>query len=143
HSFAERVFFCNSGAEANEGAFKFARRWALEVGGPGKHEIIAFHGGFHGRTFGALAATDRPAYQDPFRPLMPGVHFATLEDAASVRAVAAAERTAAIIVEPLQGEGGVLPVSDEFLAELRTICDEIDALLIFDEVQVGLGRTGT
>ena len=143
HSFAERVFFCNSGAEANEGAFKFARRYAREIGGEEKHEIVAFHGGFHGRTCGALAATDRPAYQDPFRPLMPGVHFASLEDAQSVRALVSADRTAAIIVEPLQGEGGVQPVSAAFLAELRAICDEADALLIFDEVQVGLGRTGT
>lgn len=143
HSFADRVFFCNSGAEANEGAFKFARRWAREVGGEAKHEIVAFRGGFHGRTLGALAATDRPAYQDPFRPLMPGVRFATLEDVQSVRELVSADRTAAIIIEPLQGEGGVQPVSTPFLSELRALCDEVGALLIFDEVQVGLGRTGT
>ena len=143
HSFADRVFFCNSGAEANEGAFKFARRWAREVGGEGKHEIIAFRGGFHGRTFGALAATDRPAYQEPFRPLMGGVQFASIGDIASVRALCSAERTAAIIIEPLQGEGGVLPVPAGFLNELRVLCDELNVLLIFDEVQVGLGRTGT
>ena len=143
HSFADRVFFCNSGAEANEGAFKFARRWAREIGGEDKHEIIAFHGGFHGRTFGALAATERPQYQDPFRPLMPGVSFCALEDIDDVRAAASAATTAAIIVEPLQGEGGVRPVSAAFLQGLRALCDEIDALLIFDEVQVGLGRTGT
>lgn len=143
HSFAERVFFCNSGAEANEGAFKFARRWAREAGGDAKVEIIAFRGGFHGRTFGALAATDRPALQEPFRPLVPGFHFASLGQIAEVRALASRERTAAIIIEPLQGEGGVQPVSPEFLAALRELCDEIGALLIFDEVQVGLGRTGT
>lgn len=143
HSFAERVFFCNSGAEANEGAFKFARRWARESGGEEKHEIVAFHGGFHGRTVGALAATDRPSYQEPFRPLMPGVHFASIGDVDGVRALASAARTAAIIIEPLQGEGGVRPVPPAFLRELRAICDEVDALLIFDEVQVGLGRTGT
>lgn len=143
HSFAERVFFCNSGAEANEGAFKFARRWAREAGGDAKVEIIAFRGGFHGRTFGALAATDRPALQEPFLPLVPGFHFASLGQIAEVRALASRERTAAIIIEPLQGEGGVQPVSPEFLAALRELCDEIGALLIFDEVQVGLGRTGT
>jgi len=143
HSFADRVFFCNSGAEANEGAFKFARRWAAEIGGGGKHEIIAFHGGFHGRTFGALAATDRPHLQDPFRPLMPGVHFAAIGDLDGVREVASAAATAAIIVEPLQGEGGVQQVPPAFLAELRAVCEEVDALLIYDEVQVGLGRTGT
>lgn len=143
HSFAERVFFCNSGAEANEGAFKFARRWAREAGGAAKVEIIAFRGGFHGRTFGALAATDRPALQEPFLPLVPGFHFASLGQIAEVRALASRERTAAIIIEPLQGEGGVQPVSPEFLAALRELCDEIGALLIFDEVQVGLGRTGT
>jgi predicted acetylornithine/succinylornithine family transaminase len=143
HSFADRVFFCNSGAEANEGAFKFARRWAREIGGDEKHEIIAFHGGFHGRTFGALAATERPQYQDPFRPLMPGVRFCAIDDLDEVRRTASASSTAAIIVEPLQGEGGVKPVSPAFLRGLRTLCDEIDALLIFDEVQVGLGRTGT
>lgn len=143
HSFADRVFFCNSGAEANEAAFKFARRWAREGGGEDKHEIIAFQGGFHGRTFGALAATDRPSYQEPFRPLMGGVHFTAIDDVASVGALASAERTAAIIIEPLQGEGGVRPVSAAFLREVRAICDEAGALLIFDEVQVGLGRTGT
>lgn len=143
HSFADRVFFCNSGAEANEGAFKFARRWARAAGGEGKHEIIAFQGGFHGRTMGALAATDRPSYQEPFRPLMPGVHIAPLGDLDAVRALVAPERTAAVIIEPLQGEGGVQPVDPEFLRALRTLCDEVGALLIVDEVQVGLGRTGT
>lgn len=143
HSFADSVFFCNSGAEANEGAFKFARRWAGATGGQTKHEIIAFTGGFHGRTMGALAATDRPAYQEPFRPLMPGVRIAALGDLEAVRALASRERTAAVIIEPLQGEGGVQPVDPEFLRGLRALCDEVDALLILDEVQVGLGRTGT
>ncbi|HEX6924028.1 MAG TPA: acetylornithine transaminase [Longimicrobiaceae bacterium] len=143
HSFADRVFFCNSGAEANEGAFKFARRWARENGGAEKYEIVAFRGSFHGRTCGALAATDRPAYQEPFQPLMGGVRFASASDATDVRALVSSDRTAAIIIEPLQGEGGVQPVAPEFLQELRELCDEVDALLIFDEVQVGLGRTGT
>jgi acetylornithine/N-succinyldiaminopimelate aminotransferase len=138
HSFAERVFFCNSGAEANEGAIKFARRWA----GPGKHEVIAFRGGFHGRTMGALAATDRPAYQEPFRPLMPGVHFAEVGDTAGVDRLLARGKTAAVLIEPVQAEGGVRPVPAAFLKALRYLCDEAGALLIVDEVQTGLGRTG-
>jgi acetylornithine/N-succinyldiaminopimelate aminotransferase len=143
NSFADRVFFCNSGAEANEGAFKFARRWALENGSADKHEIVAFRGSFHGRTFGALAATDRPAYQEPFRPLMPGVHFCQVGDVEGFDGVVSAERTAAVIIEPIQAEGGILPVPADFLAHLRDTCDRIGALLIFDEVQVGLGRTGS
>jgi acetylornithine/N-succinyldiaminopimelate aminotransferase len=143
NSFADRVFFCNSGAEANEGAVKFARRWAGASGGEGKHEILAFHRGFHGRTVGALAATDRPDYQAPFRPLMPGVRFCEIGDVASAERLIRADRTAAVLVEPLQAEGGVLPVDPEFLRVLRRLCDEAGALLVFDEVQVGLGRTGT
>ena len=139
NSFADRVFFCNSGAEANEGAIKFARRWA----GEGKHEIIAFRGGFHGRTMGALAATDRPAYQEPFRPLMPGVVFCDVGDTAEVDRILARGKTAAVIIEPLQAEGGVRAVPAEFLKALRYLCDEAGALLILDEVQCGLGRTGT
>jgi acetylornithine/N-succinyldiaminopimelate aminotransferase len=138
HSFADRVFFCNSGAEANEGAIKFARRWA----GEGKTEIIAFRGGFHGRTMGALAATDRPAYQEPFKPLMPGVVFCDVGDTAEVDRLLARGKTAAVIIEPLQAEGGVRAVPAEFLKALRYLCDEAGALLILDEVQCGLGRTG-
>lgn len=143
HSFADRVFFCNSGAEANEGAFKFARRWARELGGPAKHEIVAFHGSFHGRTFGALAATDRPSYQDPFQPLMPGVRFCEVGDLEQLRALVDRDRTAAVIIEPLQAEGGVLPLPEGFLESVRALCDERQVALILDEVQVGLGRTGT
>jgi acetylornithine/N-succinyldiaminopimelate aminotransferase len=143
NSFADRVFFCNSGAEANEGAFKFARRWARRHGGDDKVEIVAFRGGFHGRTLGALAATDRPAYQDPFRPLMPGVRFCEIGNTPQLERTMRRDRTAAVIVEPVQGEGGILPVPAPFLRQLRHLCDEVGALLIFDEVQVGLGRTGT
>ena len=143
HSFADRVFFCNSGAEANEGAIKFARRWARERGGEQKTEVVAFHGSFHGRTMGALAATDRPAYQEPFRPLMPGVRFGEIGDVAGADRLIRPERTAAVIVEPIQAEGGVLAVPPAFLKALRYLCDEAGALLIFDEVQVGLGRAGT
>jgi predicted acetylornithine/succinylornithine family transaminase len=142
-SFADRVFFCNSGAEANEGAIKFARRWERERGGEGKTEIVAFHGSFHGRTMGALAATDRPAYQEPFRPLMPGVRFGEIGDVAAADRLIRRDRTAAVIVEPIQAEGGVLPVPPAFLKALRYLCEEAGALLVYDEVQVGLGRTGT
>lgn len=141
-SFADRVFFCNSGAEANEAAFKFARRYARARGGEAKHEIVALRNSFHGRLFGALAATDRPAMQAPFTPLMPGVHFIHPADPSSWDAVLDAARTAAIIVEPVQGEGGVQPLSRETLGALRRAAVANDALLIFDEVQCGLGRTG-
>ncbi|HUF68660.1 MAG TPA: acetylornithine/succinylornithine family transaminase [Longimicrobiales bacterium] len=140
-SFADRVFFCNSGGEANEAAIKFSRRRAREVGGPQKHEIVALRGSFHGRLFGSLAITDRPAWQQPFEPLMPGAVFAEA-NLDAVRAVVSAERTAAIFAEPVQGEGGVVPLSPGFLAGLRGIADDADALLVFDEVQCGLGRTG-
>ncbi len=143
HSFADRVFFCNSGAEANEGAFKFARRWARTHGSAVKHEIVAFRGSFHGRTFGALAATDRPGYQEPFQPLMPGVEFGVVGDTRALDHLVRSERTAAVIIEPIQAEGGVLPVAPEFLRAIREKCDREGVLLIFDEVQVGLGRTGT
>lgn len=138
HSFADRVFFCNSGAEANEGAIKFARRWA----GAEKPEIIAFRGGFHGRTMGALAATDRAAYQEPFRPLMPGVVFCDVGDVGEVDRLLARGRTAAVLIEPIQAEGGVKPVNPGFLKALRYLCDQSGALLVMDEVQTGLGRTG-
>lgn len=141
-SFADRVFFCNSGGEANEGAFKFARRYGLAHGGPAKHEIVALQNSFHGRLFGSLAATWREAFRAPFEPLMPGVRFVAPEDEAALRAVVTRERTAAIIAEPVQGEGGVKPLSTEYLKLLRTIADEVNAVLIFDEVQCGLGRAG-
>jgi predicted acetylornithine/succinylornithine family transaminase len=137
-SFADRVFFCNSGAEATEGAIKFARKWA----GSEKREIVAFRGGFHGRTMGALAATDRPAYQEPFAPLMPGVRFAEVGDVQALEARLSWGNVAAVIVEPVQAEGGVRPVPAEFLQAVRALCDKHGALLILDEVQTGLGRTG-
>ena len=141
-SFADRVHFANCGASANESAFKFARRYAREQGHSGKHHIVAFSGGFHGRLFGSLAATDRPKYQEPFEPLMPGVRFARFNDLDSA-AAAIRDDVCAVIVEPIQGEGGVHPATPEFLAGLRALCDQHDALLIFDEVQCGLGRSGT
>ncbi|HAJ35194.1 MAG TPA: aspartate aminotransferase family protein [Chloroflexi bacterium] len=141
-SFADKVHFCNSGAEANEGAFKFARRYGRAHGGEDKVEILAFTNAFHGRTMGALAATPRPKYQDPFKPLMPGVRFAEFNNLASARAQMDA-RVCAIIVEPIQGEGGVHVATPEFLTGLRALADEFDALLIYDEVQCGVGRTGS
>ena len=141
-SFADKVHFCNSGAEANEGAFKFARRYGRAHGGEEKVNILAFTNAFHGRTMGSLAATPRPRYQDPFQPLMPGVRFAEFNDLASARAQMDAT-VCAIIVEPIQGEGGIHAATPAFLAGLRSLADEFDALLIYDEVQCGVGRTGS
>ncbi len=142
-SFADRAFFCNSGTEANEAALKFARKWQrLNHPGQDRTGIVAFAGSFHGRTMGALAVTHREKYRQPFEPLLPGVTFAPYNDVAAARA-AIGPQTGAVIVEPLQGEGGVNPATREFLQTLRQACDEQGALLIFDEVQCGLGRTGT
>jgi predicted acetylornithine/succinylornithine family transaminase len=140
-SFASSVFFCNSGAEANEGAFKFARRWARTIGGPAKHEIIALRGSFHGRLFATLAATDRPQYRAPFRPLAGGVAIAE-RDLRALDAMLNAETAAALIVEPVQGEGGVRVLDAGFLREVRALTRDRDVALILDEIQCGLGRTG-
>jgi predicted acetylornithine/succinylornithine family transaminase len=142
-SFADKVFFCNSGGEANEAAFKFARRYAREAVGGEKHEVVSLKGSFHGRLFGSLAATDRPSFRAPFEPLMPGVKFVMPGDFAGATAAVSHERTAAIIAEPVQGEGGVKPLDPAFLAHLRELADANDAVLIFDEVQCGIGRTGS
>lgn len=142
-SFAEKVFFCNSGGEANEAAFKFARRYAREVGGNDKYEVVALKNAFHGRLFGSLAATDRPSFRAPFEPLMPGVKFVLPGDFEGAAAAVSRERTAAIIVEPVQGEGGVKPLDPAFLAHLRALATANDVVLIFDEVQCGIGRTGS
>jgi len=139
--FADKVHFCLSGADANEGAFKFARRHAYNKGNSEKYHILAFSNAFHGRLFGSLAATPRPQYQEAFQPLMPGVRFAEFNDLASAREQMD-ENVCAIIVEPMQGEGGIYPASKEFLAGLRALADEFDAALIYDEVQCGVGRTG-
>jgi acetylornithine/N-succinyldiaminopimelate aminotransferase len=140
-SFASKVFFCNSGAEANEGAFKFARRWARQAGGNAKVEIIALRGSFHGRLFASLAATDRPSYRAPFRPLAGGVSICE-RDLADLETVLDGERVAAVIVEPIQGEGGVRVLDAAFLQGLRKLTAEREIALIFDEIQCGLGRTG-
>ncbi len=141
--FAERVFFGNSGSEANEGAIKFARKYARAVlGQEDKTGIVAFSGSFHGRTMGSVAATATEKYRAPFEPVMPGVTFAPFNDSEAARQ-AIDEKTCAVIVEPIQGEGGVTPARPEFLAALRQRCNETGALLIFDEVQCGLGRSGS
>ncbi|MDB4869262.1 MAG: argD [Gemmatimonadales bacterium] len=140
-SFASKVFFCNSGAEANEGAFKFARRWARKIGTDAKVEIIALRGSFHGRLFASLAATDRPSYRAPFRPLAGAVSICE-RDLSDLETALDEETVAALIVEPVQGEGGVRVLDDTFLEKLRTLTAKREIALIFDEVQCGLGRTG-
>jgi predicted acetylornithine/succinylornithine family transaminase len=140
-SFAAKVFFCNSGAEANEGAFKFARRWARKIGTDAKVEIIALRGSFHGRLFASLAATDRPSYRAPFRPLAGAVSICE-RDLSDLETALDEETVAALIVEPVQGEGGVRVLDDDFLEKLRTLTAKREIALIFDEIQCGLGRTG-
>ncbi len=140
-SFADRVYFGNTGTEAIEAAIKFSRKYHKERGDANRTGFVAFRGSFHGRTVGSLALTDSEKYQAPFRPLMPGVTFANFNDLASAQA-AITDETAAVIVEPVQGEGGVYPATDAFLRGLRETCNARGALLIFDEIQCGLGRTG-
>ena len=141
-SFADRVFFCNSGAEANEGAFKMARKWGKLEGGVAKHEIISLRGAFHGRLFGTVAATDRPQYRNPFRPLAGGIHIHE-RDMTELARVISDETTCAVILEPIQGEGGVRVLDKGFVRELRALTAERNVLLILDEIQCGYGRTGT
>ncbi|MEP6507540.1 MAG: acetylornithine transaminase [Gemmatimonadales bacterium] len=141
-SFASNVFFCNSGAEANEGAFKFARRWGRTVGTDAKTGIVALRGGFHGRLFASLAATDRPSYRAPFRPLAGGITICE-RDPLELDVALDGESVAAVIVEPVQGEGGVRVVEPELLRYLRKVTEERGIALIFDEIQCGLGRVGT
>lgn len=139
--FGDRVFLCNSGAEANEAAIKLARRYQSAVKGRARSTIITFEKSFHGRTLAAITATGQPKYHKGFEPMVPGFAYAKFGDLASVEALADSE-TVAIMVEPIQGEGGVQPAPEGFLAGLREICDRTGALLVFDEVQTGVGRTG-
>ena len=136
-----KVFFTNSGAEAIEGAIKAARKYAFLKDGSNDHEIIAMNQSFHGRTIGALSVTGNPHYQDPFRPLMGGVKFANFNDFDSVMAQVS-DKTCAILLETVQGEGGIYPADPEFLKAVRRLCDERGILLILDEIQCGMGRTG-
>lgn len=135
-----RAFFCNSGAEANEAAIKIVRKWQ-SAKDPERNEIVTFEGGFHGRTLGSLAATAQPKYHEGFGPMPGGFHYVAFNDAEALRAVVS-NKTAAVMLEPIQGESGIRPAEDDFLREVRRICDEAGALLVFDEVQAGVGRTG-
>ena len=137
-----KVFFTNSGTEAIEGAIKAARKYAYLKDGCTDHEIIAMNHSFHGRSVGALSVTGNPHYQEAFRPLMGGVKFADFNDLESVKSQIS-EKTCAIIMETIQGEGGIYPAEKEFLKGIREICDEKDILLILDEIQCGMGRTGS
>lgn len=136
----QRVFFCNSGTEANEAAIKLARKWGQKKA-RGKSDIITFEHSFHGRTYASMTATGQRKYQESFVPLVPGFSYAPFNDLEAVQALMS-ESTCAIMVEPIQGEGGIRPASAQFLQGLRRLCDEHELLLIFDEVQCGLGRSG-
>ena len=142
--FAERVFLCNSGAEANEAAIKLVRRWAASKGrAPEQRTIITFRGSFHGRTLATVTATAQPKYQQGYEPLPAGFRYLDFNDVAALEQAFAAGDIAAVMLEPVQGEGGVLPAAPGFLKRVRELCDQHDALLVLDEIQCGMGRTGT
>ncbi len=141
NSFGERVFFCNSGAEANEAALKLARKYSLDNFGAERFEIIAAENSFHGRTFATISATNQEKIRNGFAPLLPGFKFVPFGDIAAIKA-AITPQTCAIMLEPIQGEGGINIPPEGYLQAVREVCDQNDLLLIFDEVQVGLGRTG-
>ena len=139
---ATRTFICNSGSEANEAAIKFARKVGKSVAPEGdKYEIVSFHNSFHGRTMGSLSATPNPKYQAPFAPMVPGFKYGNYNDVEAVNSLVT-EKTCGVIIEPIQGEGGVNVATPEFLQALRKRCTEVGAVLVFDEIQCGLGRTG-
>ncbi len=142
HSFADRVFFCNSGAEANEAAIKLARRYGHERHGPDRFEVITMKNSFHGRTLATLTATGQEKVQKGFEPLMPGFAYAPFNDFEALESMVT-EKTAAIMLEPIQAEGGVYVADRDYLKSLRALCTQRDILLIFDEIQTGMGRTGT
>lgn len=140
-TFADKVYFANSGAEANEAAFKLARRWALETHGAHKDQIISFGKSFHGRTFFTVTVGGQAAYSDGFGPKPGGVLHAEFNNLDSVKALIS-DKTCAVVLEPIQGEGGIIPATPEFIQGVRELCSQHNALLIFDEVQTGVGRTG-
>lgn len=140
NSFADKVFFCNSGAEANEGAIKLARKWGEAHGG--RYKIISAKGSFHGRTLGALSSTGQRKYQKGFRPLLKGFKFVPYGETDPIRRAIRDEKTCAVILEPIQGENGVIVPPDDYLKKVRELCTRNNILLILDEIQVGLGRTG-
>ena len=137
----DRVFFTNSGAEAIEGAIKAARKYAYQKDGTTDHEIIAMEHSFHGRTFGALSVTGNPKYREPFEPMIGNIRFAKMNNLESVEKLVN-DKTCAIILETVQGEGGLVPATEEFLKDVKALCEERDILLILDEIQCGMGRTG-
>jgi len=142
--FAERVFLCNSGAEANEAAIKLVRKWAAAQGRPAEQRvIITFRGSFHGRTLATVTATAQPKYQEGYEPLPGGFRYLDFNDVAALEAAFAAGDVAAVMLEPVQGEGGVLPAAPGFIKRVRELCDTHGALLVLDEIQCGMGRTGT
>ena len=141
NTFADKVFFCNSGAEANEAAFKLARKYAFDHFGPEKNEIIACVNGFHGRTLFTVSVGGQPKYQQGFAPLPAGIKHIPFNDVDAL-AAAISDKTCAVVIEPVQGESGVLPTSKDFLQAARQLCDKHNALLVLDEVQTGMGRTG-
>lgn len=140
-TFAERVFFCNSGSEAVEAAIKLVRKHSSMHHGEDKREIITFDGSFHGRTLAAVTATSQPKYHEGFGPMPGGFTYCAFNDPEAI-AAKMSEKTCAVMVEPVQGEGGITPAQQGFLAHLRELCDKHDALLVFDEIQCGMGRTG-
>ncbi len=141
--FAERAFLCNSGAEANEAAIKLARKWASAQGRtPERRVIVTCHGSFHGRTLAAVTATAQPKYQAGYEPLPGGFRYVDFNDLDALGAAMASDDVCAVMLEPVQGEGGVMPARDGYLAGVRALCDRHDALLILDEIQCGMGRTG-
>ena len=141
NSFADRVFFCNSGAEANESALKLARKFSLRQGNQSRYEVITMHYSFHGRTFATLSATAQKKFHTGFEPLLPGFHHVPFNDIGALKK-AVNKNTCAVLLEPIQGEGGVNCPDADYLKKVRAVCDEHGLLLIFDEVQVGMGRTG-
>lgn len=142
-SFAQQVFFCNSGAEANEAAIKLARQWATARGRPPTRRVIlTFRGSFHGRTLATVTATAQPKYHEGFEPLPEGFRYSDFNDLGAAEAAMAAGDVCAVLVEPVQGEGGVMPAKPVFLEGLRQLCDRHGALLMLDEIQCGMGRTG-
>jgi acetylornithine/N-succinyldiaminopimelate aminotransferase len=140
-TFADKVFFCNSGAEANEAAFKLARKYSYDNFGPEKHEIIAFYQGFHGRTLFTVSVGGQAKYREGFEPAPGGITHVPFNDLEALKA-AISDKTCAVVMEPIQGEGGVIPANPEFMKGVRELCDQHNALLVLDEIQTGIGRTG-
>ncbi|PJE79028.1 Succinylornithine transaminase/acetylornithine aminotransferase [invertebrate metagenome] len=140
-TFADKVFFCNSGTEANEAAFKLARKYAYDNTGPEKHEIIGFTSAFHGRSLFTVSVGGQKKYREGFAPTPKGITHVPFNDISALEA-AISDKTCAVVMEPIQGEGGIFPADDDFLKAVRKLCDQYNALLVFDEIQTGMGRTG-